>query len=111
MDDGELILTKDDSKPADLRVMPSRELSSMATGTGIERGETGLSVAFSAMLGRVFEIDTGFFDGGCFSSFEKTLVTFAPISGISHTGEALLGSDDPREVLKFPNIVLGPVSL
>ena len=103
MGDGELALTKDDSRPADFRVMPSRELSSIATGTGTEWGDTGLSVGFSAMLGRLLETSTGFFSCDCFSSFEKTLVTLDPMSGVSHTGVAPLGSDAPREVLKLLN--------
>lgn len=98
---GELTFTKDDSRPADLRVIPSRELSNLATGTGIERGESGLSVALSAMLGRPFGIETDFFDCVCCSSFEKTLVTVAPTFGVSHTGGALLVSDVPREARKL----------
>ena len=94
---GEVILTKEDSKPADLRVIPSSELSSNATGTGTERGNTGFLDALSGMLARPLVSGTDFLCGGCDSSFEKTLVTVGPISGVSHTGRAPLASDDPRK--------------
>ncbi len=102
MDEGELTLTKDDSRPADLRVMPSSELSNIATGTGVERGETGFSLVPSAMLGRLVLMDTDFFDCGCGSSFEKIRVTVVPTSGLSHTGgPPLLVSDGTLEALEL----------